>query len=218
VPGGDQAAYASVITVETSGVKQYVQFVGRGVVGVEARTGRFLWRYDKTAAGNQVNIPTPVAHEGFVYSASGGSGGALIKLKLNQGAFETEPVYAARKLPTGIGGAVRIGDHLYGTTSQALLCVEFATGTIKWEERSVGPGSVLYADGRLYLHGEVTGEVALVEATPAAYVERGRFTPPDPPDRGNSRAWAYPVVANGRLYLRDLGSLWCYDIKDPTAR
>jgi hypothetical protein len=57
-----------------------------------------------------------------------------------------------------------------------------------------------------------------VEATPEAYREKGRFTPPDPPDRGRSRAWAYPVVANGRLYIRDVGTLWCYDIRDPTAR
>jgi hypothetical protein len=55
--------------------------------------------------------------------------------------------------------------------------------------------------------------VALVEATPWKYREKGRFTPPEPPERGQSRAWAYPVVANGRLYLHDLGTLWCYEVK-----
>jgi outer membrane protein assembly factor BamB len=213
VPGGDQAAYASAIVVEVGGVKQYVQFLQNGVVGVDARTGKFLWRYDKTAQGSPANIPTPVAYDGHVYSAAARSGGGLVRLKVNQGAVEAEPVYASTKLPTSIGGAVQVGDYLYGTTGGALLCVEFRTGAIKWEDRSVGPGSVCYADGRLYLHGE-NGDVALVEATPEAYRERGRFTPPDPPNRGQARAWAYPVVASRRLYIRDLGTLWCYDVRD----
>ena len=69
-----------------------------------------------------------------------------------------------------------------------------------------------YADGMLYVHGE-NGDVALVEATPAGYVERGRFNPPRQPERGQAKAWAYPILAGGKLYLRDLGSLWCYDVK-----
>jgi outer membrane protein assembly factor BamB len=216
VPGGDQAAYASAIVVEVGGVKQYVQFLQKGVVGVDARTGKLLWRYEKTAQGSPANIPTPVAHDGYVYSAASMTGGGLVRLKVNQGAMEAEPVYFAPRLPASIGGAVQVGGHLYGTGSQALLCVEFTTGTVKWQDRGVGPGAVCYADGRLYLHGE-NGDVALVEATPEAYREKGRFTPPDPPERGRSKAWAYPVVANGRLYIRDLGTLWCYDITDRQA-
>ena len=69
-----------------------------------------------------------------------------------------------------------------------------------------------FADGRLYVHGE-SGEVALVEATPDGYRERGRFTPPDQPDRGKSKAWAYPVIADGRLYIRDWTSLRCFDVR-----
>ncbi len=83
---------------------------------------------------------------------------------------------------------------------------------MKWKERGIGAGSICFADGCLYLHGE-NGEAALVEATPEGYHEKGRFGPPDQPERGSAKAWAYPVVANGRLYLRDLDRLWCYDIK-----
>ncbi|MCX6924580.1 MAG: polyvinylalcohol dehydrogenase, partial [Verrucomicrobia bacterium] len=92
------------------------------------------------------------------------------------------------------------------------LCVEFTTGNVKWDDRSIGAAALCYADKRLYLHGE-NGEVALVEATPEAYHEKGRFKPTDSPECGNSKAWAYPVVANGRLYIRDLGTLWCYNVK-----
>lgn len=212
VPGGDEAAYSSAIIVATGGIKQYVQMVQKGLVGVDAKTGKLLWRYDRTAQKSPAVIPTPVADDGRIYSAASRAGGGLVKLKVDNGAVEAEEVYFSAKLPAGIGGAVKVGDFLYGTTGQGLLCVEFATGNVKWEDRAIGAASICYADGRLYLHGE-NGDVALVEATPDAYREKGRFTPPDQPNRGPSKAWAYPVVANGRLYIRDLDSLWCYEIK-----
>ena len=213
VPGGDSAAYASMIIVETHGLKQCVQFVSRGLVGVDAENGKFLWRYDKTAAGSPANIPTPVVRGSFIYSAAGRSGGGLIELKSKGGVVEPEQVYFSTKLPNRIGGSVDVGEHLYGTGSRALICADLLTGESRWEDKSAAPGSLCYADGRLYLHGE-NDDVVLVEATPEEYREHGRFTLPDQPERGRSKSWAYPVVANGRLYLRDLGSLWCYDIQE----
>ena len=186
--------------------------IQKGLVGVEAKTGKLLWRYDRTAKGSPAVIPTPVADGDFIYSAGARSGGGGVRLKVNGGAFEAEQVYYSPKLPTSIGGEVKVGDYLYGTSAGALLCLEFKTGNVKWDERSIAPASLCYADGRLYLHGE-NGEVALVEATPEAYREKGQFKPTDPPDRGASKAWAYPVIANGRLYIRDIGTLWCYDVK-----
>ncbi|MEX2175466.1 MAG: PQQ-binding-like beta-propeller repeat protein [Pirellulaceae bacterium] len=212
VPGGDEAAYASIITVEAGGAKQYVQFLGKGLVGVDAKSGKFLWRYDRTAQGSPANIPTPVAREAFIYSGAGRSGGGLVELKAEADKVLAEEVYFTTGLPTAIGGSVLIDGHLYGTNSQALLCIEFATGKIKWSERGIGAASLCAAEGLLYLHGE-DGRVALVEASPEAYREKGRFTPPDAPDRGRSKAWAYPVIAGGKLYVRDRGSLWCYDIQ-----
>ena len=214
VPGGEEAAYASAIVVEAGGRKQYVQFLQKGVVGVDAKTGEFLWRYDRTAQGSPANIPTPVASDGCVYSGTGRGGAGLVKLTAEDGGITAEQVYFEGKLPTSIGGAVVVNGDLYGTNSQGLVCAEFATGKVKWQDRCVGAGSVCYADGRLYVHGE-NGEAALVEADPEAYREQGRFTPPDQPDReGRMKAWAYPVVANGRLYLRDQGLLWCYKLTD----
>jgi outer membrane protein assembly factor BamB len=105
-------------------------------------------------------------------------------------------------------------DYFFGTGNSGLMCVEFATGNIKWDNASVGPASLCLADGRLYLHGE-NGEVALVEATADDYREKGRFAPADQPARSQpmEKAWAYPVVADGRLYIRDQNMLWCYDVK-----
>ena len=128
---------------------------------------------------------------------------------------QSEQIYFESKFPTAIGGAVKIGDFLYGTTAQALLCTEFATGQVKWEGRALGTASLCYAGGRLYLHGE-NGAVVLAEPGPELYREKGRFTPPDQPNHANpmEKAWAYPVVANGHLYVRDHAMLWCYDVKE----
>jgi outer membrane protein assembly factor BamB len=214
LPEGDRAAFASAIVIETGGLKQYVQLLEKGLVGVDASSGKFLWRYGKAVSRYGANIPTPVAAGDTIYVGSAGTGGGAVKLKVNGGVVEAEPIYFESKLPTAIGGAVKVGEFLYGTTAQAMLSLEFATGKIKWEERALGAASLCYADGRLYLHGE-NGEAALVEASADGYREHGRFAPPNQPKHSQAmeKAWAYPVVANGRLYLRDHSSIWCYDLK-----
>ncbi len=215
VPGGDVAAYASAIVTEAAGRKQYVQFLDKGVVGVDARTGEFLWRYERTSTG-PANIPSPVAHNGYVYSANARRfGGALVQLHPAKGGVTAEEVYFERAVPNTLGGQILLDGVLYGTNSKGMTASDFLTGKTKWQAEDGGPGAVLYADGHFYVHGE-DGAVALVEATPEAHREKGRFTPPDPPKRihgAREAAWAYPVVANGRLYIRDLGTLWCYDVK-----
>ncbi len=215
IPGGEEAGYASAIRVEGGGRKQYVQFLAKGTVGVDAATGRLLWRYDQTSKG-PANIPTPLAHGDYVYSTARSlTAGALVKLSSAGDGVAAEQVYFERGLPSAIGGVVRSGDFLYGTTGEGLVAAEFATGKIRWKNESVGAASVLIADGHLYVHGE-DGDVALVEATPDEYREKGRFTPPGAPahPRGaREKAWAYPVVANGRLYVRDHGVVWCYDVR-----
>jgi len=194
-----------------------VQFLTKGIVGVDAKTGQFLWRYADVAKG-PAQYFTPVARDGYVYGGALGVGGGLVRLKLDQGGVAAEQVYFTRGLPNGIGGAVLVGENLYGTeVGQRLVAVEFTTGKVKWQAENFGWSSVAYVDGLLYLHG-VNGEVALVEATAEAFREKGRFTPPAPPKHGQSgpfpeMAFAYPVIANGRLYIRDLGTLWAYDIK-----
>lgn len=216
VPGGDPAAYASAIVVQAGGRKQYVQFLSKGIVGVDAKTGQFLWRYAETVKG-MAQMVTPVAHDGYVYGGAHGVGGGTVRLKADGGGVAAEQVYFARGLPNSMGGSVLVGNYLYGTAGEGLVAVEFTTGKVKWQAESIGRGSVAYADGLLYLHGE-NGDVALVEATPDEYREKGRFTPSAPPTRRRlgpypEKAWTYPVIANGRLYIRDIGTLWAFDIK-----
>ncbi|MGH9907380.1 MAG: hypothetical protein ACRD8U_17565 [Pyrinomonadaceae bacterium] len=182
-----------------------------------AKTGQFLWRY-KEAAKGPAQYFTPVARNEYVYGGALGVGGGLIGLKLDSGGVVAEQVYFVRGLPNGIGGAVLVGDYLYGTeAAQKLVAVEFTTGKVKWQTENFGWASVASADGHLYLH-LLNGDMALVEATPEGYREKGRFTPPAQPKHKQlgqfpEMAFAYPVIANGRLYIRDLGTLWAYDIK-----
>lgn len=213
LPQADQAAYASAIVVEAGGVRQYVHLLQKGLVGIEARTGRLLWRYSRPTSRYNANIPTPLAAEGCVYVASSGTGAGAVRLVSREGRFEVEELYFSAHLPTAIGGVVKVGDCLYGTTARALLCLDFTTGRVLWENPALGAASLCLADGRLYLHGE-NGEAALVEPSPEGYRLKGRFAPPDQPQRRGpmEKAWAYPVVAHGRLYLRDHGMLWCYEV------
>jgi hypothetical protein len=105
---------------------------------------------------------------------------------------------------------VLVKDHIYGTGNGSLICIEFKSGKSAWDDRSVGKGSVTFADGHLYVRGE-GGGVALVEANPTKYVEKGKF---NQPDRSSQPAWPHPVVANGKMYLRDWDILLCYDVKN----
>ena len=211
VPGGDGAGYASIVSGQIAGTKQYVQFVEKGLIGVDAKTGKFLWRYDRVGQGSPANIPTPVVFQDYVFAGANRTGGGLVKIIEKDGTFTADPIYFESKMPTGIGGVVKVGKELFGTSGRAMLCLDFLTGQIRWEEAGIGAASSLFADGRLYLHGE-NGQVALVEASPEGYRERGRFTPPEMPERRQSKSWAYPVVANGRLYIHELGTIWCYDV------
>jgi outer membrane protein assembly factor BamB len=216
IPGGDAAGYASAIMFQGGGRKQYVQCLSTGMVGVDAGTGQFLWRNKEVAKG-PAQYFTPVVSNDQVYGGALGVGGVLVRAK-SDGSGVAEQVYLTRGLPNGIGGAVVIGENIYGTEVGAtLVAADLKTGKIKWSSKSVGWASVAYADGLLYLHG-VEGEIALVEASPDGYREKGRFTPPAQPKKKQvgpfpEKAFAYPVIANGRLYIRDLETLWAYDIK-----
>ncbi|HZY90886.1 MAG TPA: PQQ-binding-like beta-propeller repeat protein [Gemmataceae bacterium] len=205
------ADYASATVAEVGGVRQYVQFLGTGVISAAADDGRLLWRYRGNLGG--AHAAAPIFHDGCVFtSASGteGAGGdALLRLSAVGREVKYKEVYLERHMLNHHGGVVRVGDYLYGGGGPGLVCMDFKTGALKWKARSVGRGALVVADGHLYLRAP-EGAVALAEATPAGYREKGRFRQPD---RSRFPAFAHPVVANGRLHLRDADVLLCYDVK-----
>jgi outer membrane protein assembly factor BamB len=205
-PEGGNAEYSSIMAGDFTGGRQYVQFLRKGVVGVDAATGKFLWKYSKTIDMG-ANILTPIIVGQKVFTSGSRTGGGLVEL--NAAGNEAKELYFNTKLAPSIGGAVLVDGHLYGSTSQGVFCADFATGEIKWTNRSVGASSVCYADGRVYLRGHSTGEMAIIAANPKAYTEHGRFKQAD---RSKIQAWTHPVIANGCLYLRDQENLLCYKV------
>ncbi len=208
VPGGPQAHYASMLAVDVGGAREYVQFLGTGVVGL-SKDGRLLWQYAKPSNGT-ANCSTPIFHDDAVFAASNyGVGGGLVRLVPDGDAVKAEQAWFSNHMKNHHGGMVLIGGHVYGSDDARLVCLDWKTGAVKWSESKPGKGSIAAADGRLYYRNE-GGPVILAEANPAKYVEHGRFTPP----KGSGKnAWPHPVIANGRLYLRDQHLLYCYDVK-----
>ena len=212
LPKGDGAHYSSVIAVEIAGQRQYIQFVRSGVVAVGASDGAYLWSYLAPANGT-ANCSTPVYSNGRVFASSAyNTGGGLAEITKTDGKFEAKESYFEKGLQNHHGGFVLVDGYLYGEWGGQLRCINFETGEKAWDGKT-GKGSVTYADGHLYFRNEGSGKVFLIEAKPKAYTEKGQFTQPDRSKGKNSEAWAYPVIANGKLYLRDQDILLCYEIK-----
>jgi outer membrane protein assembly factor BamB len=203
------AQYSSPQLVEIGGVRQIVQFANASCFGVTADGGKPLWKYGAANNGT-ANCTTPIVYSDCVFASSAyGTGGGLAKISTDGAAQKADQVYFEKKMANHHGGIVKVGDWMYGFGS-SLMCMNFMTGEIKWQARSVSKGSLVVADGMLYLLGE-GHEMALAEVSPDEYRERGRFKLPT---RGRP-SWAHPVVAGGRLYLRDQNFLTVYDVKAP---
>lgn len=215
--GRDGAAYSSIVIGHGAGVKQYVQLLGRGVVGVRASDGAFLWGYNRVANGT-ANISTPVVKGDHVFASTGyQTGSALLKLEKAGDGVQAREVYFldSKTFQSHHGGYVLVGDHLYGGNGHRLgfpTCIDFLTGKVAWggDIRNEGRGSAAlgYADGHLYFRYE-DGTVILVEATPAGYRPKGHFTIPNV----RKPSWPHPVIVGGRLYLREQETLYVYDVK-----
>jgi outer membrane protein assembly factor BamB len=220
VPGNPTAAYSSVIAADVHGQREYIQFTRSFVIGVSASDGKFLWKYDHPASRSGINCSTPVFLDNSVFAASAyGTGGGKVRLiKEPSGGIEAEEVFFTKRMQNHHGGMIVVDGYLYGANGGNeggwLLCLDFNTGKIMWDQREAGQrkapkGSILLVDGRFYYRTE-SGNMLLIEPNPDKYIEHGRF---EQPDRTSKPAWAHPVIANGKLYIRDQGLLLCYDVK-----
>jgi outer membrane protein assembly factor BamB len=218
--GLDGAGYSSVMVSEAGGVRQYVQLLGRGLVGVDADSGKFLWGYNRVA-NHVANIPTPIVKGDWVFTSSGyGTGAALLWLKKTESGVDAEEGYflEADTMQNHHGGMVLHDKFIYSGTGHNKgfpLAVDARTGKVAWGPvRNEGKGSaaVMYADNRLYMRYQ-SGLMVLVEATPEAYRETGSFEIP----KVEQFSWAHPVVADGKLYLREQDNLHVYDVRAKAA-
>jgi outer membrane protein assembly factor BamB len=198
------AGYSSPMIYDAAGAPKVVVFTSNAAMGLDLASGKLQWRYERVA-NNVANIATPIVHGGEIFLSSNyGTGCVLLKTA----AGDASEVYFNRNMQNHYSTSVLVGDYLYGFSTSILTAMKFETGEVAWRDRSVGKGSLIYADRHLYALGE-DGVVGLVEATPASYREISRFEI----SKGGYPAWSQPVISNGKLYLRDQDNLFCYNIK-----
>lgn len=205
------AHYSSIITANWNNRRQYIQLLVDALVGVDADNGRLLW--SSPWRGRIAVIPTPIFWEGKVYATSGYDIGSKLVELTDDGAVD---VWSNKVMKNHHGGVIQLGSHVYGfSDGNGFLCQSLETGEMVWTaRRAIGKGAVSYADGRFYFIQEEDGQVLLIEANEEAWHERGRFTlsPQTERRKPQGRIWVHPVIANGRLYLRDQEIVCCYDI------
>jgi len=206
------AHYSSPIVVTHNGVRQYVQLTEKVLAGVAADDGRLLWKTDWP--GRTAVIPTPVERDGYVYVTSGYGAGCKL-VKLGDG-MEPEEVYANREMKNHHGGVILLDENIYGHSDGVdWLCQNFLTGEVVWTSDKLGKGAIGYADGHFYCLEERSGTVVLIEASPDAWNEKGRFKldPQSQIRERSGKVWTHPVISNGRLYLRDQEYIYCFDVR-----
>ncbi|MDP7307930.1 MAG: PQQ-like beta-propeller repeat protein [Roseibacillus sp.] len=203
----DPAGYSSVIIATIHGVRQYVQLTGQSVAGIDPKSGKVLWRADRP--GKTAVITTPVIRENIVWVTSAyGVGCNAFRIDRKDGEWSTEEIYASRKFSNHHGGAIELKGHVFGSSGGNFACMDIKSGELSYRERSVGKGSTVYADGHFYLRSE-NGPMSLIEISTEKLKEVSSF---EQPGRSEKKAWPHPVIANGKLYLRDQDLLLCYDI------
>jgi len=189
-------------------VRVYITLTADAGVGVRASDGKLLWRYPQVA-NNTANVATPVFADNKVfYSSNYGTGAALLELSAQNGDVSARQVYFTREMQNHHGGVVLVNGFIYGFHNAILTCMEFASGRVHWRDRSVGKGTLTYADGNLYLLSE-DNVVGLASASPAGYVEKGRFKIADQ----GLPSWAHLVISDGHLYIRNQTTLTAYDVQ-----
>jgi outer membrane protein assembly factor BamB len=202
----DEAGYSSALPVQVGGTTQVIFFTGKRALALDVRDGKLLWEYARPS-NDVANIATPVARGNRVWISSDyGTGGGLVEIKADGIGQE---VYFTKEMRNHHATSILIGDHLYGFSAAILTAMRFDNGEVAWKDRSVGKGSLTYADGFLYAFSE-NGVVGLIAANPEAYVEKGRFRI----QQGSLPTWAHPVVAGGRLYIRDQDTIYAYDVRE----
>ena len=207
VPESPQASYASPVVAMVGRVKQYVVFTSKGIVGVRATDGQPMWGQNKSS-NNTANCATPLVVGNRIFSSSDyGTGCELVELRSRGTATTANLVYQSKDMKNHHGGMVYLDGFVFGSNGDILSCVNINTGKPTWRERSM-KGSVVYADNKIVFRNE-GGEVVLLAADTKSFRALGRF---DQPDRSGRPAWSHPVIADGRLYLRDMDKLLVFNL------
>ena len=178
----DVAGYSSPIRIEVAGddgrtVPELVFFCGKALVGVSPTDGTEHWRHEWITTSD-MNIATPIYDPAtrllFVSAARDTGRCSAYRLTARDGTVTSEMVYSNKEMRNHYNSCLLLDGYIYGFDNSILKCLDLETGEVKWSDRTVGKGSLVAAEGHLFVLGE-RGDLAVVEATPAGYAEKGRF-------------------------------------------
>lgn len=217
----DKPGYVSPILISFAGKKMIVNVSMGYVFGVDALNGEILWKVNHELSSDPnlhkyelIKCTTPLYKDGMVYVTGGyDTGGMMVKIG-NDGKSATvawtDPV-----LDDHHGGVVLVNGYIYGSNwvnnnTGNWCCLDWKTGKKMWEQTWNCKGSVISAEGMLYIYDERNGNVGLVKATPEKFdlISSYKVTLGDA-----GPFWAHPVIHNGILYLRHTNALMAYNIK-----
>jgi outer membrane protein assembly factor BamB len=207
----DAPGYASLVAATIGGKRQFVCLTPFTVAGVAADSGKVLWQaplLDKPRA-----VAAPLVVGDTVYIPEGRGEGAFL-LEIEGDAAKV--VYKESEMKGQHGGVVPLDGHVYGWSDDAgWACQVLKTGEVLWTDKRFGEGALTAADGRLYLLDAKTGTVRLAEASPDGIRVRGTLELPAKSAKRHASGGfhTHPVVADGKLFVRDQDIILCFDIK-----
>ncbi len=219
----EEAQYSSLM-IDTVGARQYITVLKSGTVSVRATDGKLLWK-SKAGANGVAVIPTAIIHDKYVFATSGyKSGCGLIELSPDgDNSVKAQDVYVLKNegMVNHHGGVILVDGYIYGYNENGGWCcfdyLKLSEENSKplWKSDKLEKGAISYADGHFYCYGQKKGTCVLIEATPKEWSEKGRFDIPKETQfkRRSGAIWTHPVIANGKLFLRDHELLFCYEIK-----
>jgi len=219
---GEMAGYATATIVDYAGLRQVVTMSSHSAVGIDAATGKLLWKYPHKVP-YEANIDTPLYHDGCVYLfGTWGRGATKLKLNVSGSACSVEQLWHTSELDNEHGGVMLIDGYLYGQADgdhkdRHWACLDAQTGRTMWTSPDLAgraSATLTFADGALYVLSD-RGEVALVRPDPGRFEIVSRF---DLPKGGKGEVRARPVVCGRRLYIRHGDRLYAYDIAGSNAR
>jgi outer membrane protein assembly factor BamB len=204
-------SYCSPQPYRRAGAEQILIATDRGLTAFEPAQGKVAWQHDWVLEGGMARVVQPaVLEDGDVLLGTGfGMGTVRLHVTGMGDAWQATERWKSRAIKPYFNDLVVHRGHLYGFDNYFLTCVSLEDGKGNWKERGYGNGQVLLlADQDLLLVLSEKGEVALVEAKPEGHHDLARFQAID------GKTWNHPVVANGKLFVRNGEEAACYELSE----
>ncbi len=202
----DKSAYCCPILLELGDNRLLITMLSNSVVCLDIETGKLHWQVEHTGK-YEISAVSPVYHNGILH-ATNAYGKGSVGYALSNDGTTCEKKYEEKVLECHHGGVILLNGNVYGSNSRQWVCLDIASGNVKYKDKLVGKGSGIYVDGLFYLYGE-RGDMALVKATPSGFETISSFEI----TYGDDKHWGHPVISNGVLYIRHGSTLMAYDVK-----